>query len=182
MRNISLALVLAVTACGSSSPPPPDHRFDALAAAIEADLASSAATGASVAVWLDDEIVWVGGFGTADPAGGLPPDEDTRFQIGSDTKKLTALSLLREQSAYCERHLGPDSDCAASTRVALSELEHHDYLPARLAQHIGGDGAPSPWARRLTERLGHAQRCAPDKVGIGGERSVTPADGGTISD
>lgn len=100
----------------------------------------------------------------------------------SSCRKEQALSLLREQSAYCERHVGPGSDCAASTRVALSELEHHDYLPARLAQHIGGDGAPSPWARRLTERLGHAQRCAPDKVGIGGERSVTPADGGTISD
>jgi len=99
MRNISLALALAVAACGSSSPPATDHRFDALAAAIGADLATSAATGASVAVWLDDEIVWVGGFGTADPAGVSPPDEDTRFQIGSDTKKLTALSLLREVAA-----------------------------------------------------------------------------------
>ena len=89
MRNTWLALVLV--ACNSG-----DERFDLLSSAIEADLASNNATGASVAVWLDDDIVFVGGFGTADPDGTAPPDEDTRFQIGSDTKKLTALSLLRK--------------------------------------------------------------------------------------
>src|SRR5687768_12340276 len=94
MRTTWLALVLLV-GCNSSS----SDRFEALAAAINADLAASNATAASVAVWLDDEIVFVGGFGTADPDGGAPPDEDTRFQIGSDTKKLTALSLLRRVHA-----------------------------------------------------------------------------------
>lgn len=92
MRNTWLALVLV--ACNSG-----DERFDLLSSAIEADLASNNATGASVAVWLDDDIVFVGGFGTADPDGTAPPDEDTRFQIGSDTKKLTALSLLRKVAA-----------------------------------------------------------------------------------
>lgn len=95
MRNLWFALALA--AC--DSPSAPDGRFEALASAITGDLATSNATGASVAVWLDGEIVWVGGFGTSDPDGSLPPDEDTRFQIGSDTKKLTAVSLLRQVAA-----------------------------------------------------------------------------------
>jgi CubicO group peptidase (beta-lactamase class C family) len=71
-----------------------DPRFEVIDAAVEADLAQNAATSASVAVWLDGEIVWVGGYGTADPLGDTPPDEDTLFLIGSDTKKITAISLL----------------------------------------------------------------------------------------
>lgn len=77
----------------------PDPRFDALAAAIESDIARSNATGASVAVWLDDEIVWVGGFGTVDPDGSRVPDEDTLFMIGSDTKKIAAMLFLQEVAA-----------------------------------------------------------------------------------
>lgn len=71
-----------------------DPRFELIDAAVEADLAQNAATSASVAVWLDGEIVWVGGYGTADPLGDTPPNEDTLFLIGSDTKKITAISLL----------------------------------------------------------------------------------------
>jgi CubicO group peptidase (beta-lactamase class C family) len=97
MRITSLCLLLLV-ACDSSGTST-DPRFEALATAVEGDIASSNATGASVAVWLDDEVVFVGGFGTADPDGTSPPDEDTRFQIGSDTKKLTAISLLRRVAA-----------------------------------------------------------------------------------
>ncbi len=73
-----------------------DPRFELIDAAVEADLAQNAATAASVAVWLDGEIVWVGGYGTADPLGSTPPDEDTLFLIGSDTKKITAISVLRK--------------------------------------------------------------------------------------
>ena len=77
-------------------PPPPvdDTRFDALSDAIRADLAANGSSAASVAVWLDEEIVWVGGFGTLDP-GARAPGEQTVFMIGSDTKKITALSALR---------------------------------------------------------------------------------------
>jgi CubicO group peptidase (beta-lactamase class C family) len=69
--------------------------FAAVAEAVRVDLAASDATAASVAIWHSDEIVWVGGFGTIDPTGERPPGENTLFMIGSDTKKITALSLLR---------------------------------------------------------------------------------------
>jgi len=95
-HRFALALVL-LAACGSSGPTHPS--FAPIEAAVTADLAKSNATAASVAVWLDGEIVWVGGFGHADPNGTAPPDEDTQFMIGSDTKKITAIALLREVAA-----------------------------------------------------------------------------------
>jgi len=86
-------------ACVDQPPPQPDLRFAPLTAAIQQDLAHQTATAASVAVWLDDQVVWVGGFGAADAVGGPPPDEATQFDIGSDTKKITAIALLREVQA-----------------------------------------------------------------------------------
>lgn len=70
-----------------------DRRFAALAEAIEADLDRSEATAASVAVWLEGEVVWVGAFGSLE--GGRTVDSETLFMIGSDTKKLTAITALQ---------------------------------------------------------------------------------------
>lgn len=96
-HRLALSLVLTFAACGSPEPDRPD--FAPIEAAVAADLARSNATGASIAVWLDDEVVWVGGFGAADPSGTAPPDEDTLFGIGSDTKKIAAIALLRQVAA-----------------------------------------------------------------------------------
>ena len=92
---------------------PVEPRFEALAAAIEADLAASNATGASVAIWLDDEITWVGGFGTVDAEGIRRPGEQTLFMIGSDTKKIASILYLQE--------------VAAGTATVESTI--HDVLP-----------------------------------------------------
>jgi CubicO group peptidase (beta-lactamase class C family) len=70
-----------------------DPRFNALARAVKEDLEDNLATAASVAVWLDGEVTFVSGFGTLND--GRTPDRDTLFMIGSDTKKLTAIALLR---------------------------------------------------------------------------------------
>ena len=70
-------------------------RFESLAAALEADLEDNLATGASVSVWLDGEVQWVGGFGSAHPDRVQVIGPDTLFMIGSDSKKLTAISLLQ---------------------------------------------------------------------------------------
>ncbi len=103
---LALSLSALLAACGDEpaphrQPPPeqPDPRFDALRAAVQDDLVHNNASAASVAVWLDDEIIWVGGFGTVPPDGGPAPNRDTLFMIGSDTKKLTAISLLRKVAA-----------------------------------------------------------------------------------
>jgi CubicO group peptidase (beta-lactamase class C family) len=76
-----------------------DPRFDPLMEAVAADVQASLATGASVAIWLDDQIIWVGGVGSSDGDGTGVITEDTLFMIGSDTKKITAISLLRQVEA-----------------------------------------------------------------------------------
>jgi CubicO group peptidase (beta-lactamase class C family) len=93
IRTLSLLCLAAATAaCGAT---PPD-RFAPIVAAVRADLGHSHATAASIAVWVDGEVRYVGGFGHANPDGTAPPDERTQFMIGSDTKKITALAMLRE--------------------------------------------------------------------------------------
>ncbi|MDP2305012.1 MAG: serine hydrolase domain-containing protein [Pseudomonadota bacterium] len=73
-----------------------DPRFAALAAAIEADLEESFATGASVAVYQDGAIVFARGFGSGHPDEDQPIATTTLFQIGSTTKMFTATALLQK--------------------------------------------------------------------------------------
>jgi CubicO group peptidase (beta-lactamase class C family) len=73
-----------------------DPRFAALAAAIEADIAASSASGASVAVYQDGAIVFARGFGSGHPDEDQPIATTTLFQIGSTTKMFTATALLQK--------------------------------------------------------------------------------------
>lgn len=76
--------------------PLPHPELNPLRAAILDDIKNSNATGASVAIWRDDEIIWVGGFGYTDPQDqGRAPDEQTQFMIGSDTKKISSIAYLQ---------------------------------------------------------------------------------------
>lgn len=78
-----------------------DHSaaFEKLRKKVERDLADSYATGAQVAIWYDGEIIFSEGFGSAHPDEDVPVTPTTLFQIGSDTKKLTALALLQQAEA-----------------------------------------------------------------------------------
>lgn len=62
--------------------------------AVEQSLGSGFATGCQVAIWRDGEVIYSEGFGTKDEAGN-PVTSDTLFQIGSDTKKMTAATVLQ---------------------------------------------------------------------------------------
>lgn len=84
---------------GDTGTPADDPRFDALVAAIEADLEASLATGASVAIWEDGVVTWARGFGSAHPDQDVAVTTDTLFQIGSTTKMMTATSLLQRVQA-----------------------------------------------------------------------------------
>jgi CubicO group peptidase (beta-lactamase class C family) len=52
-------------------------------------------TGGAVAIVLEGEIVYVRGFGTRDLESKLPVDGDTVFRIGSVSKTITALAVLK---------------------------------------------------------------------------------------
>ncbi len=130
------AILVAFVGCDDELlPPEEDPRFDALREAIENDLAANAATAASVSVWLDGEIIWVGGFGTASPSD-APPDEDTLFMIGSDTKKMTTITYLQRVAA------GQASlDTTLSSTVPdLSVVRAPDYVSATAHQLMSNQG------------------------------------------
>lgn len=115
----------------------PDPRLEAVAVAVASDLENNLATGASVAVWLDGEVLWVGGFGSAHPDRDQPVGSDTLFMIGSDTKKLTAISLLQriaEGSAALDTTVAevvPELDMAWAPSFTSATV--HDLL-----SHQGG--------------------------------------------
>lgn len=68
--------------------------------AVKSDLRGSQfASGVSVAVWKDGEIVYAEGFGTKHPDGDEAVSTTTLFQIGSDTKKITAVAALQRVEA-----------------------------------------------------------------------------------
>ncbi len=111
--------------------------------AVEANLGSGYATGCSVAVWRDGAVIYAEGFGTKDEAGD-PVSPDTLFQIGSDTKKMTAIALLQQVDAggvaldTTVAELLPTLDLAASPgafdTLSIDRLLSHrsglfDYTP-----------------------------------------------------
>lgn len=58
-------------------------------------LAEVGATGAAIGIVLEGEVVYQRGFGVRDVRSAVPVDEDTRFRIGSVSKPITALAILR---------------------------------------------------------------------------------------
>jgi len=60
-----------------------------------ARLAEVGATGGAVGILLEGEIVYLRGFGVRDVASRKPIDPDTVFRIGSVSKTITALSIMR---------------------------------------------------------------------------------------
>lgn len=77
----------------------PDTTYDALRKAVAKDLKKVYASGASVAIWQNGEVVFAEAFGTRHPDTDEAPDTDTLWQIGSDSKKITAISVLQQVDA-----------------------------------------------------------------------------------
>ncbi len=84
---------------GDTGPIGDDAAFEAIRKAAKRDIRNSSASGASVAVWRDGAIIFAEGFGTRDPDTDDPVLTTTLFQIGSDTKKLTAIAALQHVEA-----------------------------------------------------------------------------------
>jgi CubicO group peptidase (beta-lactamase class C family) len=67
----------------------------AVEGAAQRALAASTAPGLAMALVQDGEVVWVAGYGLADPATGQPVTASTRFQAASLAKPVTAWGVLR---------------------------------------------------------------------------------------
>ncbi len=76
-----------------------DSRYDALVDAVKADLAASHAAGVQVAVMEGGVVTFAATFGSGHPDQDVSISNRTLFQIGSDTKKQTAVALLQKVQA-----------------------------------------------------------------------------------
>ncbi len=135
--------------------------------AVESDLAANMASGAQVAIWLDGAVIYSQGFGTRHPETDEPVATTTLFQIGSDTKKMTAAALLQAESRGdiqldagiaslgFDLSATPDWADGATIRDLLSHQGGlYDYTPwsdrpddAYLAEHGHGDFESREWAQ-----------------------------------
>jgi CubicO group peptidase (beta-lactamase class C family) len=72
-----------------------DERTQRIAEVIRDTMRKEGIPGVSVAVIDGGEIVWAQGFGWRDVGKRLPVDTDTRFQVASISKPVTALAVLK---------------------------------------------------------------------------------------
>ena len=72
-----------------------DPRFDDFAQSLQQDLAMSKAYGVSAAVMENGVVTFAQAFGSKDSYGAVQLTPDTLMQIGSTTKQMTAVALLR---------------------------------------------------------------------------------------
>ena len=119
--------------------------IEAIEKAVRGDLRSNNAAGVQLAVWVDGRIVYTLESGSAHPDTDTPIDAHTLFQIGSDTKKMTALTALQQVEAgtlsldSTVSEVLPDVQLAASPEWA-AEATLHDLL-----SHQGGLFDYTPW-------------------------------------
>jgi CubicO group peptidase (beta-lactamase class C family) len=102
LRVISLAalalLLVAMPACvGSTQPPPTDYSavIAAMPAVVKKAMDENQVTGLAVALVDGQRVVWAQGFGYADLEAKVPAAPDTVFEIGSNSKTITALAVMR---------------------------------------------------------------------------------------
>jgi CubicO group peptidase (beta-lactamase class C family) len=140
--------------------------IDAVLAAAEDGRSNNRGSGQQIAIWKNGVVYYVGAVGTADGARAI--DEDTRFAVGSDTKKMTAIAALQAVAAgrlstgTTVTAALPDLHFTAEHRpsaaITLHELLSHrsglfDETPwdddpddASLAAYAYGPFAASEWA------------------------------------
>ncbi len=86
---------LLVTACNTTAPTPqPDSLAFQLDALVPRLLKQHAVPGAALAVIRDSAVIWSQGYGLADIATDRPVTVETRFQVGSVSKSLTAWGIM----------------------------------------------------------------------------------------
>lgn len=121
-----------------TTPSPWEESFEAVREAAKKNVRQNRAYGAQVAIWYDGAIVFSEGFGYADEAETTAVSPTTLFQIGSDTKKMTAIAALQavERGAMSldstVAEVLPDLSLARSPDWATSTTLHD------LIDHQGG--------------------------------------------
>jgi CubicO group peptidase (beta-lactamase class C family) len=90
-----LALTLAAGGCDSSHTIEFSRTIQDTSDFIDEEMKKADAVGLSIALVSGNEIVWAEGFGWADKENEIPATADSKFMLGSGTKTLTTVTLLK---------------------------------------------------------------------------------------
>jgi CubicO group peptidase (beta-lactamase class C family) len=108
----------------------------AIEAEASADMEAGNATGCQIAVWYDGRVAYHWELGTADAAG-TPVSADMLFEIGSDTKKLTAMALLQQEAAGTLARTDTLASVLPDFEVAQDPAWSHQVTLEQLVSHQG---------------------------------------------
>jgi len=90
----SLFLILIAHVCSATIPAHQEFDARAIDEYVESKMRRARIPGLALAIVKDDEIVYLKGYGQADPSG-RPVTPQTPFIIGSVTKSFTALAAMQ---------------------------------------------------------------------------------------
>jgi CubicO group peptidase (beta-lactamase class C family) len=146
MQRGSVVGLMWVCACGPRSEPPPptstwgcpatpDARWSDLGRALERDIGP--APGRVAAVVHDGALVWCGAYGVSGPDD-APMQTSTLQRIGSQTKSLTGLLLLRLAERGDLDLDAPMTDVVADWDLAVAPGWAPQVTPAMLLSHTHG--------------------------------------------
>lgn len=128
-----------------------DARFDAFAEALQKDLAASDAFGVSAAVLESGQVTFAQAFGSKDHEGNEPLLPSTLMQIGSTTKQMTAVALLRNVEAGQVSLDDNLSTALPSLSFTLDAGWTDEILVRHLLTHQGAFYDYTPWDRTTVD-------------------------------
>jgi CubicO group peptidase (beta-lactamase class C family) len=162
MKDFRLALIMisfsalfaGCSSSGTNDSAPVDYRqvIDEVRAYIDEGMTANMVTGAAIALVDDGQIVWTEGFGYSDKENTVAARPDTIFEIGSISKTLTTMAVMRLVDAGkldidkpLETIIPEFTINQRFTSLPItvrSMLTHHSGLPTDI--FIGGFTANSP--------------------------------------
>jgi CubicO group peptidase (beta-lactamase class C family) len=96
MIHAALVFFLFCSSLVAADPPPPAPKTTAeLDQALRKVLVETKTPGVGVSVVAHDRVLWTAGIGKADVAKGIEVTPDTLFRIGSVSKSIVSLSILK---------------------------------------------------------------------------------------
>jgi CubicO group peptidase (beta-lactamase class C family) len=149
-RALPVRRLVSVLACASllgllappvsaQPTPPPDERFERIAAAVSESMTRLGVPGAALGISFEGRR-WTRGFGVTSVENPLPVNEETLFQAGSITKTMTGMVALRLVEVGKLKLDAPIRDLLPTFRVRDETASQRATLRTLLTHTAGWEG------------------------------------------
>jgi CubicO group peptidase (beta-lactamase class C family) len=113
--------------------------------ALKRDISQNSAFNGQIAIWYDGAVVYTASIGNRTVDGEDPIDDQTLFQIGSDTKKIAAIAALQQVAAGKLSLASTVAEAVPGLSLAASPEWAADTTLHELLSHQGGLFDYTPW-------------------------------------